>query len=298
MSKADENDMPDSDQDLGSFEGKYPDSLFNKTFLVNGETIGYVAKDTKDVVVIFTEANDARYDVPRSEIISTGGSITLRDPSALENYRQDKDSPLPVESLRPSADEIRSAAGTSNVEEQRRKLTPEAITEEALGLSQSPRSVTATVSRPEGYVEPTEPEIISQIKAALAELKRTVYAGSKVAKDKIEQKRLEVDEKQAKADSEKITNMGYLAVQASNDFEKMLSQIGSKPYSVQANVFEGLITLMDYQRGLVVARRDLALRFQEVAGPSVSQAVSEHKLDEDADTNLNVVEGSNVSLTE
>jgi hypothetical protein len=88
---------PKSEGDLGSFEGKYPKDLFNKTFVIDNQSIGHVAKDTENTVVIFSESDNVRYDIPKSEIVSMGGRVTIRDIASLENYRQDKDSPLPEE---------------------------------------------------------------------------------------------------------------------------------------------------------------------------------------------------------
>ena len=42
---------------LASFEGKYPKDLFNKSVFThdNQALIGYVAKETADVIVVFSE---------------------------------------------------------------------------------------------------------------------------------------------------------------------------------------------------------------------------------------------------
>lgn len=59
-----------SEGELGSFEGRYPKDLFNKTFVVDNQSIGHVAKDTENTVIIFGESDNARYDIPKSEIVS------------------------------------------------------------------------------------------------------------------------------------------------------------------------------------------------------------------------------------
>lgn len=47
MRKSTAGVTPKSEGDLGSFEGKYPKDLFNKTFVIDNQSIGHMAKDTE-----------------------------------------------------------------------------------------------------------------------------------------------------------------------------------------------------------------------------------------------------------
>lgn len=251
-----------ADTELGSFEGKYPKSLLNKTFVIDNETVGYVAKDTENTIVVFSESDSGRYDVPKSEIVSMGGSVTIRDTSSLENYRQVKDSPFPEDKkLRPSAEQIRQASIAYEREEKKRdKTRAESILQERQELERAPRITTTTISTPEGYIEQPESEIVRKMKRAGQEFKELFYAGSIVAKEKAKEKRRQVDEIRAQMDAEKIANMGNLATRFSKDYDRILAEILSRPFPEQAKMYDGLITLIDYQRELAVARRHLAVR--------------------------------------
>src|SRR5215210_7562142 len=104
-----EKDAP-TETDLGSYEGKYPKDLFNKTVIVNEQAMGRVAKETDDQIVVFSDSGNLRFDIPKSKITLSGGSVMVGEP--LEQYAVDKDAPMPeARSLRPSAEEIRQKAG-------------------------------------------------------------------------------------------------------------------------------------------------------------------------------------------
>jgi hypothetical protein len=252
-----------SDGELGSFEGRYPDRLFKKTFVIDNQTVGYVAKETKDLVVIFGESENGRYDIPKSEIVSLGGGVTIRDVSLLETYRQDRDSPLPEEILRPSSEKIKQRSRPYQRKESGPKNTPEAILQEREELARAPRTETTSVAAPTDYHEQPESELVRQVKNTAKELKELFYAGSKVAAKKASKKKQELEEKRAQMDAERIANMGNLAVQFTEDFDGILAEIRARPYSQQVRMYNGLITLMDYQRALAVARRDMAARVQD-----------------------------------
>lgn len=249
-----------SEGELGSFEGKYPEDLFNRTFVIANQSIGHVAKDTENTVIIFGESDDARYDVPKSEIIPLGGSITIRDASSLESYRQDRDSPLPEEKLRPSAEQIRQASIAHEREEITRETRAEPVLRERQELAIAPREATTAVSTSEGYIEQAEPEIVRQLKNAAKEFSELFYAGSKLAKKKAKEKKRQIDEKRALMDAEKIASMGNLAAQFTEDYDRIVAEIRTRPYLEQSRMYDGLITLMDYQRKLAVARRDMSAR--------------------------------------
>ena len=104
-----EKDAP-TGTDLGHYEGKYPKDLFNKTVIVNEQAMGRVAKETDDQIVVFSDSGNLRFDIPKSKITLSGGSVMVGEP--LEQYAVDKDAPMPEDrSLRPSAEEIRQKAG-------------------------------------------------------------------------------------------------------------------------------------------------------------------------------------------
>jgi hypothetical protein len=105
--------------------------------------------------------------------------------------------------------------------------------------------------------------LVRQVKNTAKELKELFYAGSKVAAKKTSKKKQELEEKRARMDAERIANMGNLAVQFTEDFDGILAEIRARPYSQQVRMYNGLITLMDYQRALAVARRDMAARVQD-----------------------------------
>ncbi|HJU34723.1 MAG TPA: hypothetical protein VJ695_06355, partial [Nitrososphaera sp.] len=82
-----------TETDLGSYEGKYPKDLFNKTVIVNEQVMGRVAKETNDQIVVFSDSGNLRFDIPKSKITLSGGSIVVGEP--LEQYAVDRDAPMP-----------------------------------------------------------------------------------------------------------------------------------------------------------------------------------------------------------
>lgn len=147
-----ENSTPSDD--LASYEGKYPKDLFNKTVIVNGQAIGRVAKETGDLIVVFGDSNDSRFDIPKSKVAVAGGSVIIDEPVA--QYAVDRDAPLPEgKSLRPSAEEIRQKAGEIEV-----------IEEPSLPAASEPSAI-----------EQKAKEVASEVKGAGYELK---HAGTSV----------------------------------------------------------------------------------------------------------------------
>ena len=56
----------------GTYEGKYPHSLFNKGVRTENEDhVGHIMKETNDKIIVFGHGND-RFDIPKSEIITFG----------------------------------------------------------------------------------------------------------------------------------------------------------------------------------------------------------------------------------
>src|SRR5438094_10454368 len=70
--------------------------------------VGYVAKETEDLIVVFSEFDKRlRFDVPKSEITVAGNSVIIEGTGTLQKYTAKRDAPLPQgKSLRASAEEI------------------------------------------------------------------------------------------------------------------------------------------------------------------------------------------------
>jgi sporulation protein YlmC with PRC-barrel domain len=87
----------DSVTDLASYEGRYPNSLFNKGVRAkNEDDVGHVFKETTDKIVVFGQYNQ-RFDIPKSEIYQVGMNVILKlDFPEIHKYAVNKDSPLPT----------------------------------------------------------------------------------------------------------------------------------------------------------------------------------------------------------
>jgi len=59
--------------------------------------IGYVAKETDDLIVVFSESDKkVRFDVPKSEIAVAGGSVIIQNSqSVLSRYKIKRSAPFP-----------------------------------------------------------------------------------------------------------------------------------------------------------------------------------------------------------
>ncbi|MGB7637243.1 MAG: hypothetical protein WBL88_06690 [Nitrososphaeraceae archaeon] len=107
-----------------------------------------------------------------------------------------------------------------------------------------------------------EQEIVKKIKTAANDLKDIISSGTKVAKQKIKERKEIAAEKQADKDAEKISKMGDLAMQFTSSFEDIVSEIRTKTYAEQEQIYLGFLKLMEQQRGLLIARRDLAAKLK------------------------------------
>src|ERR671911_1448469 len=257
-----ESKQSSTETDLGSYEGKYPKDLFNKTVIVNEQAIGRVAKETEEIIVVFSDTDSSiRFDIPKSEI-STAGASVIASEDLLFRYRTHRDAPMPEDrALRASVQEIRAAA-TEQLEIENKSTTADSVMEEGRQLATLPRPETTSVSRPEGYID-TESEISKKMKGALAELKEIIVSGTRVAKKKARQAQETAAEKRAELDAEAISRMGDLAMRFADSFEDVLSEIRTKTYAEQMQIYTGFIKLIDQQRTLVVARRDFAERLKD-----------------------------------
>ena len=93
---------------LASFEGRYPKDLFNKSVVAsdNQTLIGHVAKETNELIVVFSESDrKVRFDIPKPEIAFTGGSVLINNTADIQKYKVYRDTPLPQgnKSLIPTA---------------------------------------------------------------------------------------------------------------------------------------------------------------------------------------------------
>ena len=100
------------DVDLATYEGKYPNSLFNKGVRTQDEEhVGHVMKETPDKIVVWGHY-DWRFDVPKEKIIAVGRNVILgMDYADVFKYRVDRSAPLPGgESVESLSDEERETA--------------------------------------------------------------------------------------------------------------------------------------------------------------------------------------------
>ena len=83
--------------DFASYEGKYPNTLFNKGVRAKNEDhVGHVMKETNDKIVIFGEGNN-RFDIPKSQIYQVGMNVILKiDFPEIFKYSVKLDTPLPT----------------------------------------------------------------------------------------------------------------------------------------------------------------------------------------------------------
>jgi len=124
-------------------------------------------------------------------------------------------------------------------------------------------------------VDINEEEIANKLKTAANEFKDLIVSGTKLAKQKIKQAQEIVEEKQANRDAEKISKMGNLAIQFTNSFDDILSDIKTRTYKEREQIYTGFIKLIEQQRDLLIARRDLAIKLKDsIRRPVVGAAAS------------------------
>src|ERR687889_476647 len=271
--------QPNTDGELASFECRYPKDLFNKSVFSNDKQtlIGHVTKETDSLIVVFSDSDNSRFDIPKSKITVDGGSVVLNhsDVSLLQ-YKVDGETPLPEDkSLRPSAKEIFHTTKETEVEEEQLKekqhkeeiniqtTTADALIKESQQLANTPRPATTTVrvSKPESY-HYDESEIVKKVKHAASDLKDIISSAAKIAERKVKEIREADEERQIERDAENISKMGVLATQFTNSFEDVLSEIRTRTYAEQEQIYLGFLKLIDQQRELILARKDLASRLK------------------------------------
>ena len=283
--------QPNIDGELASFEGRYPKDLFNKSVFSNDKQtlIGHVTKETDSLIVVFSDSDNSRFDIPKSKITVDGGSVVLNH-SDVSQYRVDRETPLPEDkSLRPSAKEIIHTTKEIEVKEEEPKekqdkeviniqdTTADALIKESQQLANRPRSATTTVreSKPGSY-HYDESEIVKKVKHAASDLKDIILSAATIAEKKVKEVREAEEERQVERDAEYISKMGEFATQFTNSFEDVLSEIRTKTYAEQEQIYLGFIKLIDQQRELILARKDLATRLKaSVRKPVVALGGSE-----------------------
>ncbi|MFL6510352.1 MAG: hypothetical protein ACJ700_04105 [Nitrososphaera sp.] len=263
-----ENDAS-TDADLGSYEGKYPKDLFNKTLIVNEQAMGRVVKETNDQVVVFSDSGNLRFDIPKSKIALSGGSIVLGEP--LEQYAVDKDAPMPVDkSLRPSAEEIRQKAGdipegptlpveenegpTLPVEERKPSIVEEKVKDAAtevrtsVGYELGQASKTVKGKMRDAGEAVVNVDVEGAARQAASRIKDLAQAGAETARGKI-------------TTAQSSRDAG-LSVESSLKIEKELKQPSTEPDlaayegKYPSDLFNKTVTLNDQPIGRVVKETD------------------------------------------
>jgi hypothetical protein len=282
--------QPNIDGELASFEGRYPKDLFNKSVFSNDKQtlIGHVTKETDSLIVVFSDSDNSRFDILKSKITVDGGLVVLNH-SDVSQYRVDRETPLPEDkSSRPSAKEIIHTTKEIEVKEEPKEkqdkeviniqdTTADALIKESQQLANRPRPATTTVreSKPGSY-HYDESEIVKKVKHAASDLKDIISSAAKIAERKVKEVREAEEERQVERDAENISKMGELATQFTNSFEDILSEIRTKTYAEQEQIYLGFIKLIDQQRELILARKDLATRLKaSVRKPVVALGGSE-----------------------
>jgi hypothetical protein len=132
----------------------------------------------------------------------------------------------------------------------------------------------AEVKKQRQHPKSEEEEIIKKLKQAASELKDLLISGAKVAKEKInegkditqekiKEQREAAEERKAENDAKKISKMGDLALQFSTSFDDILSEISlTRTYAEQEQIYKGFIRLIQMQRKLLVARKELATKLK------------------------------------
>src|SRR6476469_182018 len=146
-----------SDDNLASFEGKYPKDLFNKSVISsdNRTLIGYIVKETDELIVVLSDSDPkSRFDIPKSEIAVTGSSVVISNTTDLSQYNVKRDTPLPSDkSERSSSEQIQEVVSEGDprpVEEtlpsQRQEQRSGSILGETIG-NQEPASVSIPATK-------------------------------------------------------------------------------------------------------------------------------------------------------
>jgi hypothetical protein len=133
-------------------------------------------------------------------------------------------------------------------------------------LASSPRTIT---------LHSPEEEILRKIKVAAVELKEITLSIARRTKEKIE-------ENQAQKDAQKISKMGELAATFTDSFDQVMTEIKTThTYEEQEQIYDGFIKLLEQQRELLLARKELASKLKSsVTEPLSNRPVDDTKMPE------------------
>ena len=193
----------------------------------------------------------------------------------------------------PTQDVIKEGGGQNDIEKVVKGVVNEAkeiIHEGARSAEQkikegqenanSPRPSTIRVSKPENYHNDKEAEIIKKVKRAASDLKDIILSAATITERRVKEFREAEEERQVEIDAENISKMGSLATQFTNSFEDVLSEIRTRTYAEQEQIYIGFLKLIEQQRELIVARKDLSARLKaSVRKPVVVITGSEEDID-------------------
>ncbi len=77
-SRTDPRENDDGLADLATYEGKYPNSLFNKGVRAKNEDhVGHIMKESSDKIMVFGSHNH-RFEIPKSKIHQVGANVILK----------------------------------------------------------------------------------------------------------------------------------------------------------------------------------------------------------------------------
>jgi hypothetical protein len=160
----------------------------------------------------------------------------------------------------------------------------------------------AEVKKQRQHPKSEEEEIIKKLKQAASELKDLLISGAKVAKEKInegkditqekiKEQREAAEERKAENDAKKISKMGDLALQFSTSFDDILSEISlTRTYAEQEQIYKGFIRLIQMQRKLLVARKELATKLKGAVHEPIlinNNDIKQPELTQDTQNQLN-----------
>lgn len=250
---------------------------------INGIDLGIVKEVGQTYVVTErTGANNEKFYIPK---YLAGGyddnvlRFTVTEEEARNTFMKDILSSAAENSVRISGTfkEGKGEKGKSGVY---------SIIKKEQQLAKRPRDTTLRVSARQNY-SIYEQEIIIKAKLAANELKEIILAITKMAENKIREVRDASTEKQARVDAEQISKMGDLATQFTKSFEDILSEIRTKKYEEQEQIYRGFLKLMEQHRKLLIARQNLSTKLndsvpkpvidtEDIEGAQKKTAVSEN----------------------
>ena len=229
------------------------------------------------VVIERGTINKEKFYIPKDLIERYNGEVLYF------NITEQEAKDICMQNTPPSEDEAKHivqtitqsrSAAASRKEERESKTKEKMIVVTAKEKKEDENQQLKKISQSNGLsrLEIGEEEIVEKMKIAASDLKHIILSGAKVAKEKVKERREIAAEKKADRDAEKISKMGDLATQFTNSFEDILSEIRTRTYTEQEQIYTGFLKLIEQQRGLIIARRDLATKLKDsVQKPAVTR---------------------------